>query len=932
MASIYDLIREKTTLWVKKEKNKSQSIIKSLLVDIENKGFMREPQIGAIETYLWLKFQGKNNKLSDIVKSGLLQSDSFRKYKNFNAIDKDNYTVHFLNYFAQENGVKTLQEEIANDPLGKNIDWNNILDNLLHNFSYPNFLYSLPMGAGKTYLIATFIYLELYFARLLPNDSRFSHNFIVLAPLGSKTAILPSLQTIKNFNPEWILPKADADYLKQIIQVEILDALSSKRKDKLQGNNPNLEKVNRINQTKKFGLVFITNGEKVVMEKYTDKDKANPVLDKESIYYNEEEAQKTKKTNELREGLSKLENFSVFLDEVHHSYGKNTEKNDKKLRQIIDILNQHKNINSVFGMSGTPYIKDKITIKNKSIRINQIQDIVYNYSLSDGIGKFLKIPVIKSSELDLKVFIKDALSDFFENYDKEYENGAKSKIAFYCPNIENLNKEIEPLIEEWYNDNRPNKKEEIFKHYTDNKDYKLPKNNVVIFNNLDKPYSKKRVVLLVAIGKEGWDCKSLTSVVLPRQKTAKNFVLQTTCRCLREMDNAKEEKALIYLSIENYKTLDNELKSNYNLNIKDIENPFENKQIEVQIPKPKLGKLKYKQVSKKYTIIKKEKIDVKEAIKGYDLEKLKSVFSYNENIIEGEIGEKGLIKERYVEGAEKSKQTNYSFQDFIYELSRNTYGLCAEKSLIERLKPELKAVYNKIIENLLWIEKNPHITRIEVIKDIASLFSEEIKYEVEDIKENVEIELLQWNIEKPRMTAEKTNGGFSKFMPEIDKSDLSLYVKHPEDLIEKVKELDTRDISFNFVPYKMDSAFEQDALKEMLRIIELEGLEVYFNGYKDKDLQTFCIRTPRGNYTPDFLILKRKDKTDIKSDIEKILIIETKGETYYNEEFQNKEKFVEEVFVKHNPSFEYVCFRDKGENDFSKHLKELKEKIKDLKG
>ena len=126
-----------------------------------------------------------------------------------------------------------------------------------------------------------------------------------------------------------------------------------------------------------------------------------------------------------------------------------------------------------------------------------------------------------------------ALSDFFENYDFAYTNGTKSKIAFYCPTIEKLNQNFLPIIKEWYQKNRPQKEAEIFCYYTDNKNYKLPKENLAIFHNLDQPHSLKRVVLLVAVGKEGWDCKSLASVVLPRRETTKIFVLQACCRCLR---------------------------------------------------------------------------------------------------------------------------------------------------------------------------------------------------------------------------------------------------------------------------------------------------------------------------------------------------------------------------------------------------------------
>ncbi|KHE93754.1 MAG: hypothetical protein SCABRO_00487 [Candidatus Scalindua brodae] len=132
----------------------------------------------------------------------------------------------------------------------------------------------------------------------------------------------------------------------------------------------------------------------------------------------------------------------------------------------------------------------------------------------------------------------------------------------------------------------------------------------------------------------------------------------------------------------------------------------------------------------------------------------------------------------------------------------------------------------------------------------------------------------------------------------------------------------------------MDSEFEQNALQEMLKLSELSGYEVYFNGYKDDKLQNFWIQTPRGRYTPDFLILKRKEgkkyHKNSKINIEKILILETKGRPYYNDEFKSKEKFVNEEFLKHNKHFKYYCFVDEGENDFRKHLTEFKEILKEF--
>ena len=53
-------------------------------------------------------------------------------------------------------------------------------------------------------------------------------------------------------------------------------------------------------------------------------------------------------------------------------------------------------------------------------------------------------------------------------------------------------------------------------------------------------------------------------------------MLQACCRCLREVEDAKKEKALIYLSPDNYQTLEQELKNNYRLTINDIQVKQEN--------------------------------------------------------------------------------------------------------------------------------------------------------------------------------------------------------------------------------------------------------------------------------------------------------------------------------------------------------------------
>jgi len=932
MLTIYNLIENKTESWIKEEKENNQSAVGNIVHYIEKQGKLREPQLKSIESYLWIKFAGQNKKLADIIRSGLLFDEKKYAEYNYHQVFGNNYTTQFLNIFAQDNELKKFQNALLNKP---HDNWNDVLNQLLHNFDYPNYLFSLPMGAGKTYLMACFIYIDLYFALLNKTDKRFAHNFVVFAPHASKTAILPSLQTIKDFMPEWILSANEAKALKQIIHIEILDSLASKRKDKLHGNNPNLEKVNRLTQTKNFGLVFITNAEKVVLERYDEKDTI--YLKTGQTYLGQEDIEEIKKTNELREKLSQIPNLSVILDEVHHSY-EGTGQQEKKLRQAVGILNQHNNVVSVLGMSGTPFVKTKVQVGNDEIRLNQIQDIVYNYSLADGIGKFLKKPeVTKVEGVREKAFIIQALDEFFKNYDITYSTDTKSKVVFYCPSKKVLHEEILPVINEWYSINRSKKENEIFKYYSDDKEYKLPKESKAIFHNLDKPYSDKRVILLVAIGTEGWDCRSLTGVVLPRKETTKNFVLQTTCRCLREVEKAKNEKALIFLGEENYEILNAQLKENYQLTIADLRDKGSN-ELPVIVRKPQLGKIIYNQVYKYFKIeIKQETTDFKKQLKQYNFENFKSVYPYSTRKTKGKIGRTGLTG--VSEDVAVYVRMDYSFENFLYDLSKALYGRFTESKLLLDYGDELKTVFKHLAENYEWIGGHPELEITNIVKDIASCFAAEVKTISNEITEEATIELLEWTLPA------SINYGSGILIPDTQGK---RGFKNPERILDYYKyqcedhgNPDLQDISLNYLPYRFDSNFERIALQEMLRIGELKNLEVYYNGYNDnKDLQSFVIRTPLGNYTPDFLILKRagkqyKKQTDHKADkqkgkIEKVLMIETKGSPYYTDEFKQKEQFVKTIFKQHNPQFEYVCFVDEGQNDFNKHLNELKKMVSEL--
>ncbi|HUZ08369.1 MAG TPA: DEAD/DEAH box helicase family protein, partial [Candidatus Paceibacterota bacterium] len=370
---------------------------------IEKAGKLRLPQREAIEIYLWLKFIGQNRSLAEIIRAGVLR-DQTGQHPSLCG----NATAEFLFCFAKANELSKLAEMVKDDPLGAKENWNAFLDALLHDFTYPNYLFSLPMGAGKTYLMAAFIYLDLHFARLNPKDPRFARNFVVFAPQASKTAILPSLQTIRNFDPAWVLPANDAAELRRLVHFEILDSLSSKRRDKLHGNNPNLEKVNRLTQTRDFGLVFITNAEKVVMEKLSTEDQQ--IADPTTLFYDEKKAAEVVKVNALREKLSQIPGISVILDEAHHFFSSSGD-DEKKLKLAVDVLNQHGHVCTVLGFSGTPYLRHHVPLAGSKVKLSQIQLITYHYSLADGIGRFLKVPHVTGKNIAAGEFVGDALTN-----------------------------------------------------------------------------------------------------------------------------------------------------------------------------------------------------------------------------------------------------------------------------------------------------------------------------------------------------------------------------------------------------------------------------------------------------------------------------------------------------------------------------------------
>ena len=85
---------------------------------------------------------------------------------------------------------------------------------------YPNYIYALTMGLGKTILMATCIFYEFLLANKYPRDKRFCHNALVFAP--DKT-VLQSLREIMTFDKTKVVPPEYARVLDANIKFHFLE-------------------------------------------------------------------------------------------------------------------------------------------------------------------------------------------------------------------------------------------------------------------------------------------------------------------------------------------------------------------------------------------------------------------------------------------------------------------------------------------------------------------------------------------------------------------------------------------------------------------------------------------------------------------------------------------------------------------------------------
>lgn len=935
----HELIKQKMIEWYQSEDCKIKDIIKYIV----KKNKMRDAQIESIKLYLFFKIYCKNLPLPTLFNEGYflrnIDIDSLPISKQFRDFLYSNIGARQLYEIALTDNnfksIKTEMEENYND-----LDYKKFFNTIFHNIDYTDYIYSLPMGAGKTFLMSAFIYLDLYFALSEPSNKAFAHNFIILAPSGLKSSIIPSLRTIKDFDASWIIPEPMATNLKNMIRYEILDEVkTSKKSNKI--NNPNVQKIAQYQPYKDmFAFVFLTNAEKVILDKmnieneqtYIDFDASEDELE---IGY--------EVANELRDIIGKIPNKAIFIDEVHH-----VASEEIKLHKVVKDWAKNGNMCEVVGFSGTPYLdkKEKYRISDSiSIENEDISNTIYYYPLIKGIDNFLKKPkIVASTDNNSLNIIKEGLEEFFAKYSDVSYEGILSKIAIYSGNIETLEEIVYPFVSEFVSKLGYDPNEIILKYHGGNKEYTLPKENELEFASLNTKLSKKRIVLLVGIGKEGWDCSSLTGVILSQKGCCpKKMILQTSCRCLRQVIKGNHETALIYLNSENEKELSNQLKKSQHITIKELETGVKNSNNSIKrisrMENLKIPNIEYYRFNLRYEETIAEKANISK-----DLKKVLSNPSIKTNVIIKEIDLNGNTINNNVNDLVYGESVSY--KKWLLNISKESFGFISYQNLLE-YNDELKKIYEKITNNNKLNMTYNHVLINSLIRNSfydkrkIKVIKEEIPEDVSilSINEIPEIDCDNNNLRYPNEfetnnILESDKNGNKKFdIKSLSKEEILKIAKENPDLLaaslddSESIEFIMKDRTFHYIPYVFSqSGFERNFMETILKLNCFQGseLEAYYNG--DHNISTFrieCYKTEDkkikkvGLYTPDFLIISRKS-----GKVDKILMIETKGRGYRNQqEFIDRKNYIEKDFLQFNnkkygyKKFDYLYIEDTLSNE-----------------
>lgn len=506
--------------------------------------YLRRAQFRALETYWYLRLVLNTPKVPELYATlfpdpeqrcqamGLTAPDVLKMMAFGGGLEAVIARLQTDNAFVKQHSLESLRETFALD--------------------YPSYILALAMGAGKTILMGAIVATEFAMALEYP-DGPFVQNALIFAP--GKT-ILSALRELADIPFERLLPG----------RLHKPFAASLKLTFTRDG-----DKQIPITLGSSFNVI-VTNTEKIRIQKPTVRNAGQS-----RIFAGSKDEEATALANLRLQAIASLPHLAVFSDEAHHTYGqkllgkweKDKETGElvfkdegiKKVRRTIDYLAGETNLIVTINATGTPYFERQ-----------PLRDVVVWYGLGEGIRDgVLKelaggIKVLELGDGEAAHMVQSVIDDFvLEYWPVALENGAPARLALYFPNLETRD-ELRAAIES-----------SLLSHgigpdtllAVDNKSSDATRR---AFEAVARdPAAPHRVLLLVNMGTEGWNCPSLFACALVRKlSSSNNFVLQAATRCLRQV-SGNTRAARVYLTASNKKTLEDQLTETYGTSLKALD-------------------------------------------------------------------------------------------------------------------------------------------------------------------------------------------------------------------------------------------------------------------------------------------------------------------------------------------------------------------------
>ncbi len=506
--------------------------------------YLRRAQLRALETYWYLRLVLETPRIPDLY-AKLFPSKKDRR----EAMGLTHPNI--VSYIADE-GLESCIEKVKTDnAFVRQYALESLRESLT--LDYASYILALAMGAGKTILMGAIVATEFAMAMEYP-DGPFVQNALIFAP--GKT-ILSALRELSDVPYDKLLPprmhKPFAASLKLTFTRD-----GDKQIPIVWGSNFN---------------VIVTNTEKIRIQKPNVRSNGRQV----PLFAGTKVEEATELANLRLQAVASLPHLAVFSDEAHHTYGqkllgkweKDKESGElvfkddgiKKVRRTIDYLAEETNLIVVVNATGTPYFERQ-----------PLRDVVVWYGLGEGIRDGVlkelanNIKVFDLSDGEADTLVSSVIEDFVRDYwAVSLPNGAPARLALYFPNIETRD-ELRGAVESTLA-LRGIGTDTILA--VDGKSSEATRRQFeAVARNPEAP---ERVLLLVNMGTEGWNCPSLFATALVRKlANSNNFVLQAATRCLRQVPG-NQHPARVYLTDSNRKTLESQLAETYGTSLKDLD-------------------------------------------------------------------------------------------------------------------------------------------------------------------------------------------------------------------------------------------------------------------------------------------------------------------------------------------------------------------------